>query len=42
MLNFDKVINNRKPTCVGAGNLKWHHHFEKLFKFPKEKNMNWL
>lgn len=42
MLNFDKVIDNRKQPCIVAGNLKWCRYFEKLFKFPKEKNMNWL
>jgi hypothetical protein len=40
MLNFDKVIDNRKQPCIVAGNLKWCRYFEKLFKFPKEKNMN--
>lgn len=42
MLNFDKVIDKTKPLFIAAGNLKWYSHFEKLLKFLKKKNMNWL
>lgn len=42
MLNFDKVIDKIKPLYIIVGKLKSYSHFEKLFKFLKKKNMNWL